>query len=207
MLPGRVMPRGINDSGRIAGFRTGDAGAEIPVVWEPGSDQPVDLPGPRGVANDVSEDGTAVGTVEGDTPDAPADGFVWRADGTSAELPRPAGVAPNAHLEANQISGPWVLGGGPDGAIRWNLDTGAAETIPDAAFGSGAINAQGMLATATRGSSGTEGVLIADGRRTPLPGSGGWQLAPRSISPDGSTIAGTAGLLRGPSKPVSWSCS
>ncbi|MEU6128603.1 hypothetical protein ABZ805_05450 [Saccharopolyspora sp. NPDC047091] len=203
VLPGHVTPRGINDSGKIAGFRTDGAG-EVPVVWEPGSDEPVDLAGPRGIATGISADGTVVGTVDGDTPDAPTNGYVWRPDGTSAPLPRPAGVAPNAHLEATGISGPWVFGGGPDGAIRWNLDTGAAESIPDT-FGAGAINEQGVLAAPTHDS--WEAVLVDGEQRTPLPGMNGWQLAVSSISPDATVLTGAAGMLKGPSKPVRWTCS
>lgn len=204
VLPGHVTPRGINDSGMIAGFRT-DAAGEVPVVWEPGSDQPVDLAGPRGTATDVSADGTVVGTVDGDTPDAPTNGHVWRPDGTSAPLPRPAGVAPGAHLEATGISGPWVVGSGPDGAIRWNLDTGAAESVPGTIPGGAAINERGELAAAA--GSGQEAVLVDGEQRTPLPGLNGWWLAPSSVGPDGTALTGTAGMLKGPSKPVRWTCA
>ncbi|WP_338601333.1 hypothetical protein [Saccharopolyspora sp. SCSIO 74807] len=208
VLPGHVTPRGINDTGQIVGFRS-DAAGEVPVSWAPGSDQPVDLPGPPGVAEDVAADGTAVGTVAGETPGAPTNGFVWRPDGTSAALPRPEGIPANEHLEAHQINGPWVIGSGSSGEIRWNLDTGTAEVIPNTIFDSGAINEQGWVAAARRDSEGraATATLFADGQQVPLPGINNWDLSASSISPDGSVIGGTALLSRGPSKPVSWTCS
>ena len=207
VLPGHVTPRGINDAGQIVGFRS-DAAGEIPVSWAPGADQPVDLPGPPGVAEDVAADGTAVGTIAGEAPDAPTNGFVWRPDGTSAALPQPEGVPENGSFEAHQINGPWVIGSGSNGGeVRWNLDTGATEVIPNTMFDSGAINEQGWVAAATRDSSGRAATLFADGQQVPLPGINNWELSTSSISPDGSVLGGTASVSRGPSKPVFWTCS
>lgn len=198
-LPGDVAPNAINDSGLIAGSEADGA-----VVWPAGSDDPVALKkGAPGAAYDLSEDGTIVGKAAGE---AGTDAVFWQ-HGAPGLLPRPEGTPLRDNLAAFEINGPWVVGAGPEQTVRWNLETGATETIPNvsAAEHSG-INERGWIVGSQQ--SGNQAVMIADGHTFVLPPFKSYPLHyADSISADGSVIGGTAVIPKGESKPVYWSCS
>lgn len=200
-LPGGANPLALNDAGQLAGTRSEESGATVPVTWPAGADRPVDLPGGPGKARDISQDGTIVG--EAGTDPAP---HVWRPDGTSAPLPMPPEVP--ANVQVVQVSGPWVVGAAPDGTlVRWNLDSGSAEVTPNAVVGGHTgVNERGWTLGSQDG--GTQAVVFADGQVLRLPGLPEFPTHyADSISADGTVIGGTASTSKGPSKPVYWTCS
>ncbi|WP_243791127.1 hypothetical protein [Saccharopolyspora gloriosae] len=198
VLPGDVSPTAINDSGQIVGYDANGA-----VTWEPGSDEPVPLEGgAAGSAHDIAADGTIVGTAPGE---GGTDAVSWQ-DGALRVLPRPEGSKPQDHLTAAEINGPWVIGSGPGGTVRWNIETGAAENIPDVYGDDGGINEHGWLVGTQR--AGDRAVLVADGRTIELPPYKSYPIhAARTVSSDGSVIGGSAVIPKGDSQPVYWSCA
>ncbi|MGP4014715.1 hypothetical protein [Saccharopolyspora sp. 5N708] len=212
-LTGEGTPWAVGEDERIVGSRLkptpNGPPVAVPAVWEPGANDPVDLPMPgeqTGRASDISADGTIVGTVA-------QDAYVWRPDGTHGPLKRPDGIPAAEGVSASRIGGPWVVGWTMSaGVVRWNLDTGTVEAVPGlqaAESANQAINDGGAVLA----KNGYDAVAVADGVLTTLPAlSGDRPMSyPSSISPDGRMAAGTAQSNRNPSpvteRPVYWTCS
>ena len=206
---GGAEANAINEQRMIVG-----AVGNKPAVWRSANSQPtmLALPGSgwSGMALDVDEDGTVVGSLAKGSGDRVA--AAWRPDGTLRQLPAPtAHGGPANDYTAESIRNGWVSGwaafdrdqiryiGGP----RWNLNTGAVENI-DGFFES--VNQQGW----TVGSA----TLVTDDQTLQLPAPHGFEMGPQilayTLSDDGSTIAGQVGTRNGDvrNQPIAviWTC-
>ncbi|GAB2566676.1 hypothetical protein [Kribbella endophytica] len=150
----------INAKGDIVGSRDrGDT--TVPVVWRAGGNGPVDLALPtgmaRGIATQISKDGTIVGEVmaERDNSGKPKP-YMWRPDGTRAYLAMPKGVVrADASVGVTDIKGNWASGwlSAPSvgyGGVRWNIANGTANVVPLGDWV--AVSANGVVASHRRDS-------------------------------------------------------
>jgi uncharacterized membrane protein len=215
----------INADGIIVGTANGHA-----VVWRSVSGMPVDLATPpgdwQGMARDIGDDGTIVGTLRSADSER---AYVWRPDGSVSELPVPTvrGVVADAS-RAYAIRHGWAIGGAarmdasarqPNGkpaatptdrvSVRWNIQTGEVQPMPDAGFYAGGVNAYGwVVGWDSKG----DGVLVSDAGTLTLPPlrkpvQPSDNLA-YTISDDGRTIAGQSvlGDAARTMRAVVWHC-
>ncbi|MCH7230945.1 hypothetical protein L0U85_08795 [Glycomyces sp. L485] len=217
--PNGGQAHGINEHGDIVGAL--GSYLQQPVVWPADGSGPVDLPLPAnaewGMATGIGDDGTIVGYhSDGETGSKP---YVWRPDGTAADLPMPEGVAlADAHSVPLDLNGDWASGiifapGLENSGIRWNLAADTAE-MTDLNY-SVAVSAGGTVAGYLPGlptaAFQTEDAIVE------LPGAVDAAYNPSrdeavEISGDGTLIAGDvfvgideAGLYYW--NAVTWTCS
>ncbi|MEU4163568.1 hypothetical protein [Actinoplanes sp. NPDC026670] len=217
-LPGveHGSPHAINDAGTIVGESAG-----LPVRWSSATSDAVRLAVPpgtvEGVAIDVDEDGTIIGTVDWK-------GFVWRPDGTQAALPLPdLGGEKTTMSTVFGIRNGWVVGsvqvterppaGGASVVVLksapalWNVRTGETRVFESAKLEPTAVTAEGWLV-------GTEAgrgpVLVAGDTTLDLPVPEGAMAAADSqftVSDDGRTITGLIVDASATRRSVIWHCN
>ncbi|BBH68684.1 hypothetical protein ACTI_53690 [Actinoplanes sp. OR16] len=204
----------INEKGRIAGHDDTSA-----LVWESADAEPTELPVPAGTttarASDVDLDGTVVGALDFATP------YIWRPDGTHGTLPMPEiDGKPAAVAQAFSVRNGWVTGmasttklKGSRGAAkiyaaRWNLRTGAVETVGGLQYPADAVNAYGwQTGTDRKGYA----VLVTGEKTIRLPDLGkhrsdGTATIASTLSDDGTLIAGQSDDRSGTIQAVLWKC-
>ncbi|WP_130347123.1 hypothetical protein [Herbihabitans rhizosphaerae] len=114
-----------------------------------------------------------------------------------AYLWRPDGLPADARIRADAISRPWVAGTvesdtAPTATIaRWNLQTGAVDTLDPQGSLSVKINGRGWITWTTDYA--TKAWLLADGKTVELPLPGGdYRYTVSSVNADGTLIGGSA---------------
>jgi uncharacterized membrane protein len=219
-LPGVTSgeARGINEAGVIVGARSNSAG-DIPVRWASLSSAAMDLPLPskgdwRGLAFDVDEDGTVVGTLRpmGSNDDADH-AYVWPPGGTPRELPVPIIDGARATMSrAFTIRYGWVTGfaqrGNTSVAVRWNVHTSELRTFPQFWTRASTANRYGwQVGTAPNG----QAVFLSDSGLVTLPDLAGhrqlYDNIATSVSDDGRTIGGQADDRNDVIQAVVWRCT
>jgi hypothetical protein len=201
VLPGAETGEaaGINEVGDIAGT-IGDfiVGDERPVLWPHDADAPVELPLPEdaagGVANQVDESGTVVGSYRPSDVENGGVPYMWTPDGEGVELPVPTDLKVWS-ADAVNVGGGSIIGyamvedaeGNVDATtLRWEIGGGEPEVLDmDDAYG---INEAGTVVG--QALDGRPALLTSDGIEV-LPGLfENPRATAEAISADGKTIAG-----------------
>jgi hypothetical protein len=193
----------INDAGVIAG---NDLTTNTPVIWRSPTEPPVALPVPSGGAGiteaaDLAEDGTVVGR-------AAERAYVWAPNGTGGFLATPDGMRSGAAIA---IRGPWVIGEvGALAGLRWDLRTGDVDEVTQFDGRPQAVNERGWLTGFDRKG---RGALVIGARIVIMNDlfehrAGGFTNMPKTLSDDGSTVAGQAyDRIVGDVVAVRWQCT
>ena len=187
--------RGINAARAIVGKLD-----DKPVVWrtpfEPAEKLPVPPGTTTGEAYGIDDDGTIVGTLQGNDGEH---AYVWRPDGSVHALPAPPNPSGIGFGERAFVLRDGWVGGldtyGGSRAVRWNLRTGTVTVVSALDVATEAVNRYGWaVGSDTQG----YGVLQTDGGTVRLPALtkpvDPTDNIASGISDDGRTIAGQAVL-------------
>ncbi|GGM84631.1 hypothetical protein ACFFX1_36020 [Dactylosporangium sucinum] len=190
--------QGINASNVIVGERAGR-----PVRWASPTAEPISLEVPPdaqgGAARAVDDDGTAVGYVYVGTNRV---AYAWTPDGKGRPL------ASGDDSAAFTVRNGWATGLHGSSGMRWNLHTGAAESVPGMQIRPSTANASGwMVGTDPQG----RGVLTGAGTSVRLPDlflhkADEFSNLPETLSDDGRVIAGQANDAAGALYAAVWHC-
>ncbi|MEV6928765.1 hypothetical protein AB0M46_30330 [Dactylosporangium sp. NPDC051485] len=219
--PQDIEPVGINSHGDVVGHWISGAGAR-PAVWRDPGAEPEFLPLPEGAVwgepKAIADDGTVVGVV---SFGAQQFAYAWAPDGTPRRLAVPEGTPvtpadgqnPGPSVVVEWARGEWasgMVGKYTDQArpVRWNLRTGNVDTLSGIAIPGGPINGLGWVAGETADG---RGMLLAGGRRIPLPDAYGYHgrvpaNTPAFVSDDGRVVAGQSFDSHGAYHAVLWRC-
>jgi hypothetical protein len=207
------MALGINERGVIVG-----SVGNKPAMWSTAGSAPtiLSLPGPgwTGTVKGIDADGTMIGEIQsGQT--ANLVGYLWHPDGTGEQLPVPVVEGtPVSSFTAEAIRDGWVAGraamdikaGGYQYTPRWNLRTGTVEVAPVPGLLANAVNAHGWIA----GWQHEKAILLAGDTPLTLPDLGDNRPQDvniaKTISDDGTTLAGQVASANGDLVAVRWSC-
>ncbi|GAA2329276.1 hypothetical protein [Dactylosporangium salmoneum] len=220
--PEDIEPVGINSYGDVVGHWIGSAHAR-PAVWRDLSAEPEFLPLPEGAVwgepKAIADDGTVVGVVSFGSQQW---AYAWAPDGTPRRLAVPEGTPitptggpnPGPSVVAEWARGDWASGmvaKYTDRAqpVRWNLRTGKVEGLSGITIPGGPVNGLGWVAGETTDG---HGVLLAGGKRIPLPDAYGYHgrvpaNTPSFVSDDGRVVAGQSFDTHGAYHAVLWRCS
>ncbi|MEU5941431.1 hypothetical protein ABZ807_20115 [Micromonospora sp. NPDC047548] len=190
-----TWPLGINARGDVVGHGSvEESESALPLLW------PVDRPGTveavdgvaTGVAKEIFDDGTIVGTSAGATT---LTAWVRRPDGRIDSLTAPGTT--RTWVQAAQ--GDWAVGGaGPEGdqtPMRWNLRTGSPVPVHPGLPAVQDVNARGTVLG--------DRAVDRDGRLVPLPGTvpGAVNIAAWAIADNGTIVGSRHGSAL---RPVRW---